>query len=260
MKFIKRFITGLLMFLVLTPMALAQDNEEVWLIRVGGAAIGVDIPWKGLEAKGTVLPYISATYGNWTFGVEHLVKYQIDSGDSASAFVGINLRDVGYNSDYSLIDLESDDPVFRGYDSPKPELVAQMGVSWHILSASLEQDVSNRSQSYAAKASIDIPLFRSKRGVMVKGSVGANWLSEEYVNYYYGINKAQQDEVRGRTLYTAEEAINYEAKINMLYPITRHLAIMASLSRTQLDEQISNSPLLDGDVIDQVMVNVSYQF
>lgn len=249
-------------FLVaMLPVELAAQNQgDEWKIRVGGATIAADLPWKALDGQIASVPYINASYGNWSFGVENLIRYQASASADVFAFVGLNLRDEAYNSDYSLLRKESKAKVFDGYESPEPEAIVQAGVSWHFLHASIEQDISNKSQSLAAQASIDIPLYRNQRGLMIKGNLGARWLSEDYVNYYYGISRSQENESVGRSYYQTNSATNYVTKLNVLYPINMRWAIMAEVSLTKLDDPIVDSPLIDDDSVMSAIVSITYQF
>ncbi|WP_444996607.1 MipA/OmpV family protein [Aliikangiella sp. IMCC44359] len=235
------------------------ENETVWKVNVGGGLFIIDKPWRDVDPVTTMLPYIEASYGNWKFGVENLLAYHFNLNENASFFASLNYRDDSYDSNFSPLNKLSDHPVFNDYESPDGEVVIKLGTKLGLISFNTSRDISNKSDATTASVALDIPLYVNNRGVMLKAVASSHWFSEEYINYYYGINEYQTDNSVGRYYYQSSAATNHQWSINMVYPISQKWALVGNISRTKLDKNISNSPLIDENYQNNLMLVFSYK-
>lgn len=247
-----------LTLLALPTAALAEKKQ--WDVTVGAATLAVKFPWKGSDTQVALAPYVSATYGNWHFGVEDLVRYEYPLGKKTSVFTGLYYQDHGYDSSTSLFSDFSDDQVFTDYDAPKGSFIATAGMRWNGLSFTVGQDVSGQSGASLASVSFDLPLWRNERGGQIKAKASLDWYDENHVNYYYGIDSQQQSIAVGRSVYEGQSATNYQLGLEAIYPFTRQWALVVSMSRTMLDDTIVDSPLVGTDHFDSLAVVGTYRF
>ena len=100
--------------------------------------------------------------------------------------------------------------------------------------------------------------FQHLEKAIVKLTVGGNWQSSEQVNYYYGINET--DNPSGSALYQGSSSFSPYLKIFGYYHLTKNWAIRLNLSREYLSNSLTNSPLVEDDVVDTFFAGVSYVF
>ncbi|WP_340679038.1 MipA/OmpV family protein [Paraglaciecola sp.] len=238
----------------------AQDNNG-WQLNVGAAAIASAPAWVGNDEQISVVPYFSAQYGNWSFGVENLVEYQLPVSSDIKLSFGLKPRADGFDPKFSFFSSWSEDDVFDGYESPDTELLTYSTFQWSWLSIGLAYDVTDNSAASSANVSLAIPVFDNHRGMQIKVIIAADVFSKEYVNYYYGITSKQANLSVGRSEYWVDDyAVKMSLGIQMIYPFNRQWALMGNVNYTQLDDLIVDSPLIEDDNEQQAIVALVYNF
>ena len=263
MKWSRFYLVTLYLALVGTLLgnsSLVHSREDAWQFRAGLAPLSASLPWKGMADQRVLAPYFKASMGQWSFGVENIVGYQYSLGENIQVTTGINFRDQGYKNQASVFTKSSNDPVFVNYSRPNQELAASVNIRWHLLSIEVNQDISNHSQSSSIKSSIDIPLYRHKNGMQFKGTASALWYSAAYVDYYFGISAQQEDLALGRTQYIGHDSVNQQFTLNAMIPINAQWQLISIISRTELGEEVYESPLIDTRYEDRVSIALSYLF
>ncbi|GAC20661.1 MipA/OmpV family protein [Paraglaciecola arctica] len=240
-----------------TPM----QNSEGWRIKVGAAAIASAPAWVGNDEQVSAVPYFSAQYCNWSFGVENLVKYQLPITTEFTLSWGLNLRADGFDPEYSLFNTWSKDDVFDGYESPDTELLLHSNAQWSWLRIGIAYDVTDNSGASSGNVSLTVPVFDNHRGMQIKVTIAADAFSKQYVNYYYGITSQQANLNLGRNKYLVDEyAVKVSMGIQMIYPFNRQWSLMANVKYTQLDDVIVDSPLIENDNEQQAIMALVYSF
>ena len=253
------YCTALLTYLF-ALQSYAQTNNNEWQVKVGAAILSTKQPWKGAKQQTAIAPYISATKGNWSWGVENLVTYHRDFSKDLSMDFGINLRTNAFDSKASIFSKASENPVFKGYKTPELEIAQTVKVNWGWLSLSHNKDISNNSKSNATSISLSLPIYENSQGVSIKSNFTANWYSASFVNYYYGISKTQVNQEIGRTFYQTEKAVNFQLSLNTVYPINRQWAIINAITYTKIDDNIFNSPLINQTYQNDIVLALTYSF
>jgi outer membrane protein len=242
---------------------MAETPEDVsprWNLEMGSGALVDSQAWKGMEAEVAIIPYVSASYGNWFFNGETPLGYRAELNNWSSVYLGIGARYDGYDSNDFVITSSSRDRVFKGYDKPDVEAIISYGASAGWLSIDASRDISNNSESNTVSLSLELPLYDNKAGFRVSTSVSADWMDSNYVNYYYGVAGGQVDDSVGRSSYHANSAVNYGVAITAIYPISDRWVMLAELSHTSLSREIRDSPLIDSDQQDAFAILVIYRF
>lgn len=246
--------------LLALPTAAAADDKNHWDLTVGAATLAVNLPWQDSDTQVALAPYVNASYGNWHFGVNDLVRYEYPFDQNTSLFSGLQYQDPGYDSNTSLFSDYSDHQVFDGYDGAKGSVIATAGMRWQGLSLTVGQDVSNRSKASIASLSLDLPLWRFGRGGQIKAKASVAWYDENYVNHYYGVALEQVNLAVGRVAYEGQAATNYQLGLEAIYPFSQQWALVISASRTRLDDSIVDSPLVGEDYLDSLAIVGTYRF
>jgi len=88
--------------------------------------------------------------------------------------------------------------------------------------------------------------------------LSANWLSEDYVDYYYGVSTAEASPTRAA--YRGDAAVNFEAGLRTTYSIQARQSLFLDLRVETLDSVIEDSPIVDGSTQSSVFVGYVYMF
>jgi len=137
------YLTLVTYFFTTTVSAQTESNE--WQIKLGAAVLSSDQPWKGAKQQTAIAPYITATKGNWSFGIDNLVTYHHNFFSNLSIDIGLGLRTNAFNSKASIFSKTSDNMVFQGYNTPELEIANINKIHWGWMSVSYTNDISNNS-------------------------------------------------------------------------------------------------------------------
>lgn len=157
---------------------------------------------------------------------------------------------------------EADDsPYFAGMEDRDMALFA--GIQWEYrmnrfygISMSLLGDVTGNADGWQGEISLTRNWFVGEW--MVTGSVELEWLSDDVVDYYYGVRPT---EVRAdRPAYTGTESWNTGVSVMVTRPFGNRAVFMALGGYGRYGSGISNSPLLDRDNSLFSLVGVGWRF
>lgn len=266
-KLMQMFVVLVLWIVGLLTPACGQSNppdgdvQSQWQIKVGAAVLANSPAWQDNDVQGALVPYFSATYGNWSFGVENLVDYTLPLGEQVKFSFGAKPRANGFEPEYSFFRQWSDAPVFDGYEVPDTEFLVYSRAAWHWLSIGVSYDVADSSGATTADVSLTLPVYNNLSGSMINITLKADLLSQEYVNYYYGLKGKQINLSVGRNRYQVEEeAVNASLSAQFIHAFSAQWSTMLNVSHTRLDELIVNSPLVDESSETQAVLAVVYRF
>lgn len=100
--------------------------------------------------------------------------------------------------------------------------------------------------------------FDALPNTMLSFSLGVNWNSNALVDYYYGISKERDPDIK--TKYEGEQSINPYFRIVMKHQLSENWQIKLHLKRVFLADGTKNSPLVKEDHITTVFAGVIYDF
>ncbi|MDO3380766.1 MipA/OmpV family protein [Gilvimarinus algae] len=224
-------------------MACTSEAGE-WTVEAGAGGAALQTPWKGVDVELTPLPYISARYGRWGFGVgEGLVQYDV-LRSPVRLSLGLGYRDETYQSDYALVEYDSDDRVFAGYDSPDGEVTAHVQLDYSIFHLRLVQDIEGQSDGASALLRADIPLYRHGSGWQVSARVGAYWMESVYATEVFGVTGDNVNPALGRYHYTLDDSLNAIAGAQLYIPLGQRHSLRGFARYERLDSAIADSPLV----------------
>jgi outer membrane scaffolding protein for murein synthesis (MipA/OmpV family) len=240
------YLAAALAFVHGAGAAAQEDNRREWDINLGvGAMIASDV-WTDTDNDVAPGAYFEITRGNWQSNQKNLVGYQFTFNERWNATVGVGTRADGYDRSFSRRDRNAVSDVFDGYKKRDTEAVFNYSLGYDgWLSIDATRDVSGKSYSNSASLSVEVPIYQKDAGLSLSATASTNWYDSNYVNYYYGISDGQIDDGVGRGAYKAGDAVNYEFGLTAAYPVAKRWTVMASLTHTELDSDITDSPLVD---------------
>lgn len=236
-----------------------ESSASKWDIRLGAGAVAVSAPWAAANDQGALFPYFDISKGNWRFNGTNLVGYQMQLSKSFGVSVGIGARRDGYDSDNIWLNKLKKHQIFDGYIEPDTEAVVNYGVTYGWLALEASKDVSNKSDSNSVSLSFEMPVYQFNNGSRISATAAIDWYDSNYVHYYYGVAGEQVSNSVGRVAYHISAATNFGLGIGALYPISDRWSVMGIISRTKLDDNIVNSPLVDSDYQDSAALVFVFQ-
>ncbi|WP_125717504.1 MipA/OmpV family protein [Pseudoalteromonas rubra] len=253
-------VGGLFLGLASVNSSASEQVQDDWEVKVGAGVLVADLPWQGVDNEFALIPMADIKKGNWFSNEDATIGYQfLNIKDVFSAYAGLGYRNEGYDSLFG--DNSSNSKVFEGYDAPDGELALNYGAKFLWFGLSGHTDLSDESDATNFTFSAEVPLYESAYGFGISAQAQVRWLDADYVNTVYGISGQNINASVGRTAYhTDDNALNVTFGLNAYYQLTPEITLIGSVSRTELDDEISKSPLVGDDTMDVAFIGALYQF
>lgn len=87
---------------------------------------------------------------------------------------------------------------------------------------------------------------------------GLTYYEQALINYYIGINESEV--TPSRPLYTAEGSYRAQLEVYAQYPLSQSWSFNAGITQSYYSNNIKQSPLVDKNILTQLMVGVLYVF
>lgn len=156
---------------------------------------------------------------------------------------------------------EADSPYLAGMGDRDTTFMLGLAVIGDLpgnfrLSGSLSQDLFDRSGGQVASLSLS-------RGFQwgnarLSPSVGVNWLSGNLAEYEFGVPAASATE--WRPSYSPGSAVNPELGLSVFYEITTGWQLIGNIGVEQLDDTLTDSPLVDEERLAKGFLALGYTF
>jgi outer membrane protein len=127
---------------------------------------------------------------------------------------------------------------------------------WELVGEAVA-DASGHSKGYRASFTVERS-FRLGDGLMLNPRLGTNWLSNNYVNYYYGVRA--NEAMPGRSAYLGQAAFNVELGARATYVFNRTQSVFLDVGLTSLASEIKDSPLVGRSTENRVFLGYLYRF
>ncbi|MCG7534937.1 MipA/OmpV family protein [Pseudoalteromonas sp. OOF1S-7] len=251
---------GLCLGLASLCSSASEQEQDDWDVKVGAGILVADLPWQGVDNEFALVPMAEIKKGKWFSNEDATIGYQfLNIQDVFSTYAGLGYRNEGYDSLFG--DTSSSSKVFEGYDAPDGELVLNYGAKFLWFGLSGHTDLSDESDATNFTFSAEVPLYESANGFGISVQAQVRWLDADYVNTVYGISGKNINASVGRMAYqTDDNAVNVTFGLNAYYQLTPEMTLIGSVSRTELDDVISKSPLVGDDTMDVAFIGALYQF
>lgn len=234
-------------------LTLSQVLGEAGQWGIGVGAVGQTSPYRGsTEQPGTVIPaivYIGEKL-QWT---GPRLRYNIAGSTDWRLAIQGDLRLGAYE--------EQDSPFLAGMGDRDTTLM--LGLAWTRelpagvdLTLSASQDLFDRSGGQQAELSLS-------RGFQwgnwrLSPFVGLSWLSADLADYEFGV--PTEAATAERPAYQPASAVNPEAGVTFFYEITQGWQLVGNIGVEQLDDELTDSPIVDEERLVKGFVSLTYTF
>lgn len=211
------------------------------------ASAGVALFWSetaivGADDQVLPIPFFSVKWGSFYFkGIEAGVELPQFAGiESAIALRGEFASWDASDSDY-LEGMDDRDPTMEvGLKARTP-----LGEGF-VAEAAIWADALDVHGGWQAELTLARPLRLAPQWIL-EPSIGASLISEDKADYYYGVPTAEAR--TNRPAYTPGSTVEYTGSLFLRYFHSETLFYFAGLSATFLPEEISDSPIVDDDLL-----------
>jgi len=235
-----------------TEPARDSTGSGGWRGFLGAGLIALDRPVA--DRKAFLLPLVSISYGDTFYWNVGQIGAWLLKSDDRSARLGIALKARG---GYDPDDFDG----LAGMD--KRDTSAELGVNgkWRTRPVAVSfgyfTDVSDKTNGNSALLGLSFPIRLSDSWSLIP-SVGAEWLSTEVVDYYYGVRPGEA--AFGRPPYAGESTVNLRAAVMAHYRLARAWSLFGGVSITHLGSGISDSPIIIHDDVAALFVGAGWHF
>jgi outer membrane protein len=156
---------------------------------------------------------------------------------------------------------KSDDQAMRRLDDRDPTMLA--GASYGLTTEfgmarlAVSTDILGKSNGIIADASYSYPFQLNI--LKITPAAGCTWTNSAYNDYYYGIS-ANESRKSGLRQYDADSGFSPYAALNILVSITDSVTLMLHSRVAYLNDEVTNSPMVDQDYKYSFGAAVSYSF
>ena len=223
-----------------------------WHGLVGGAVMVLQQPIA--DRRSFVLPLVSVTYRHsvyWHIG--QLGVYVLSSDDHRARLALALKARRGYDpADYAGL---------AGMDKRATSAEAGLHGIWltraALISYGVFTDVSGHSHGNSAQLRLAHP-FRIAPRWHLTPSVGAEWLSDKVVDYYYGVKPSEA--TPARPAYTGTASVNLRAGLMLSHRLAHAWSLFGGVGVTRLGSGISASPIVIHDTISALHFGGAWHF
>jgi MipA family protein len=222
-------------------------NVTHWGLGVGA---GIEAsPYKSGKTKFSPIPLVSLD-NKWVHAFGTTVDLKVGKWDNVSfALRGNFAIGDGYKN--------NDAAILNGMENRNGAFWYGPALAWKTAFGSLEGDYllgGNKGE----RAKIDFSKSFDYGHFSFEPHAGVEWLSNKYVNYYYGVRPS---EVRaGRPEYTGKAAYEMSVGTRVDYKFTRHQMVIFDVGVAHFSNGITNSPIVGRQYIPEARIGYLYQF
>jgi len=245
------FVTAVVTAALPAAQSETQAEPEKSKFFVGAGAVISSKPYEGIRSKVYGVPILG-------YEGERLYLRGISGGYRLLMYKGWSVgpmlrpRFEGYEA--------SDSPVLSGMDDRKRTLDGGVDLSWRtdwgLLSTVFLTDLLGEHDGQEVEISYTA-LF-AYAGFDFVPSAGLRWRSGDVVDFYYGV---RADEARpGRPAYTPEATLTPVVRLAVRRKLSRHWGLLLGFQYEWLDDEISDSPIVEDNTILSLLVGAAYAF
>lgn len=194
------------------------------------------------DKRGFIAPLVAVTYGDtfyWQIARGGVWLFKSNDRSTRAGLVVKPRR--GYEPD--------DHDGLLGMDERDTSIEVGVNGVWTrpvIVNAAYYTDISNKSDGNSFNLGLSRPI-RVGHQWSITPNLGAEWLSANVVDYYYGVKPSEVATMR--PAYQGKSSINLRMGVTVHYGLTHHWLLFSGVGYTQLGSGITASPLVIHDRI-----------
>ncbi len=256
-----------LVFLIVTPLqadtlgdlgdvAPVEGQPSGWHGIVGVAAVSLP-EYTGAKDNETIgLPLIIVNWNDRFFFNVAKGGYWVTKSDSMRFGIGFKPRR-GYES--------TDDPILTGMQdrdtSLEIGLLLRFNVGQGHVGVELYTDATDNSDGESAIIEYSVPVWRKGRRHEIRINAGAEYLSEDVVDYYYGVRSTEAIPFMRPTYVADGGAVNPFVTATGRWSLgSSRWSLITALKFTKRASDIKNSPIVQDDSESLVLIGAGYTF
>jgi len=221
---------------------------------VGFGAVIRDEPYRGMDVDILPLPMFALKHERFYLRGA-TAGYTVWENDPFKLDAIVKARFMGYEED--------DSGFLDGMGDRNFSIDGGLKFTWKIrqlsnieLSASAVTDLLSEHEGQEAKVSL------SKKfkfwPIVIEPGINVEWQSQDLVDYYYGVRSGEVRAQRGA--YFPGEAINISPELALFVPLSRKWLVFCGARVDFLDDEITDSPIVDKDYTVKGIVGLEYMF
>jgi outer membrane protein len=246
-----RAIAGLAIGSTLACAATAQPREDSWRWGLGVGAIAQDLGYKGQDGNSLLVPIIYAESARF-FLMGPRAGWRFVNEDKFRLSAIANYRFDGYES--------NDSRALEGMDDRDGSLDAGFELTYRAdfgdLTFTAVTDTLDRHSGQEVALRYGYP-FAVARGT-VSPFIEASWLSEDLVDYYYGVRPEEARE--DRATYRPGSTFNTTLGVSGNWFFNRRHLVFLNAGYQWLGSEIEDSPIIDSDAGASAILGWVYTF
>lgn len=225
-----------------------EQNLSQWGVGVGAAA--QRSPITGVGDKVTGLPIIYYNTQNFRF-FGNAVDWKLGAvGDLEFALRAKLAGDVHDSSDA---------PILYGMAKRNYAVLLGATMTWATPWARLSLDAAGAtSSSKGQTASVNIEHGFQAGRFTITPHANADWLSDDYVDYYFGVRP--EESTLARRAYNGKATVNVSAAVRVNYALTQQQTLSVDVGAKHYGSGITDSPLVERSSTPVVRLGYLYRF
>ena len=234
-----------------TPAPSPTPSPIQWSLGIGG--FSSPRPYVGAENSMIVAPLIEVTYKKlYVQGIQAGYRFFSTERFGLDARAGIV---------FNALDPD-DSPDLEGMNKRRPSIEGGFVFDWkpgkYRLSTAAYTDLLGRSYGQQVSTEFSRTWTFNRYQWGFTPSVGVVWQSSNFVDYYYGVTP---EEARpGRPPFSGQSVVNFRSSIFGFFFINMRIRIVGLVRIQRLDNEISESPIVDQKRGIFGLLGVSYRF
>jgi MipA family protein len=228
------------------------SSQKEFSFAIGGGLIVSPRPYVGAKSRIFPIPSIELEYKRWFFqGIRGGYGIVRSGGFSANLYA---------QARFSGLEVDSN-PFLQGMEERKKSMDAGFEVVYRGRPLGFRvnylADVLGKSNGQEATvlATSGVPLGRL--GIILVG-IGPRWLSQNHVDYYYGVR--ENEVALSRPAYSGKATWNLDINLTSIINLSSKWRLVAILNREGFGSGIEDSPIVDKNSAYTLVTSLSYKF
>lgn len=235
-----------------TPQASGSQADKDLTLALGAGVIISPRPYAGADARIFPIPSVELEYKGWFFrGIRG--GYGFIRTERFTASLYAQARFSGLESESS--------PFLQGMENRKKSMDAGIELSYRGRPVGFRfnylGDVLGRNNGQEATFLVTSGVPLGRRGIVFAG-IGPRWLSNDHVDYYYGVR--ENEALPSRPAYQGKATYNLDINLTGIVNLSSHWRWVMIVNREGFGAGIKDSPIVDRDSSYAFITSLSYRF